>query len=467
MERGRRVSFDSSERESKRPRAYLASALLKLLRLEMTTVLGHDLHDNGAEEGHNLLLLARGVRLATPPTRRPSCPLPRCILGRSPLLLDLGRFLGSDCLRLLLRLSNDGVDVDGGGSGLGSRDDGLDGRGGRRAPLDFSADGVLVVSLAGIVLVLTPADREGGGRWANDGRFGFDEDGASKSGVVDDRLFESSTLGCEVFNGELGGAFAIAVLASLLREDEGSAKATVGAREIVTHPDGPGYPVSELERVPVVQQLMEKSVSTSRANEKERAELTSVAIFDIRSSIISAQRCTLGSIFESSTLLRVLSVQLPRISRSCSIRTGEVSSAFCDERGEAPTHQSDDADVVGVLLEDMAHEVEAMQAEQSVANVLIGRHLRPEKRKYEPRRNSEGGEAHLNTMKQLFKNTASLNSLANSSGDLGHLVELDGLEVGLWRARRVSNDVEVTNARRTTHQKVLVKLLRLLLLSPP
>lgn len=50
-------------------------------------------------------------------------------------------------------------------------------------------------------------------------------------------------------------------------------------------------------------------------------------------------------------------------------------------------------------------------------------------------------------MKQFLKDAASLNSLANSSGDFGHLIKLNGLEVGLQSGQRVSNDVEEPNPR--------------------
>lgn len=143
-------------------------------------------------------------------------------------------------------MCDDGVDVDGGGSDFGRGDDRLDGGGRRRVPLHFSADGVLVVSLAGIVVVLTPAGRKERRWWTDDGSLGPDEGGAAKSSFIDDGLLESRTLGGEVLDGELGGALAVAVFSSFLRDVEtGQLKAVRKRRSSRTLVDrGIRYPSS-------------------------------------------------------------------------------------------------------------------------------------------------------------------------------------------------------------------------------
>lgn len=138
----------------------------------------------------------------------------------------------------------------------------------------------------------------------------------------------------------------------------------------MTDLEGLWYPVAKLERVPVGEKLQGGPVSAGEGSGVGR-RLTPCASRTIAgSSSISAQSLTGDSILDDSTLLRATSGQLESTSSACRPR----QSAVRREWGRA-THEGDHGDVLWVLLEDVAHQVEPVQPEQLALDLLRVRHL--------------------------------------------------------------------------------------------
>jgi hypothetical protein len=108
---------------------------------------------------------------------------------------------------------------------------------------------------------------------------------------------------------------------------------------------------------------------------RPQARLTFAASPLIFSSSELANDRTESSIPLDSTLLRVMRGQTLKIWRSCSPTPHQRSTPVEQRR---VTYESDDREVRGVLLENMAHQVETMESEELTLNLLVRRHLQPD-----------------------------------------------------------------------------------------